>query len=147
MSTEFKIQASIKDHDGDMVNYRADSPEELAHYLENFPYAAYAAAKAALRGAGAAAPIVAPPQQAPQIPQQQPWQQNQQAPQQQGWGGQQAAPQQNGPVYHPEGISCGSCGAPVVKKVINAKTGKTYQLWSCPNQRSKGDGHYSEFAN
>lgn len=144
MTTEFKLQASIKDHDGDMANFRADSAEELAHYLSNFPYDGYAAAKAALRGAGAASVIVAPPQQ---VPAQQPWQQQSQA--QQPWAGQQAAPQQqnNGVVYHPEGIVCSACGAPVVKKVINAKTGKTYQLWSCPNQRSKGDGHYSEFAN
>lgn len=50
-------------------------------------------------------------------------------------------------VLHPEGVTCGSCNAPVQYKSIFSKAkNKTFNLWSCPNQRSKGDGHYSEFA-
>lgn len=72
-----------------------------------------------------------------------------------GWGSspaasqqtQQAPPQNNGVRYHPEGKLCPSCNAGVIFKEINAKSGKTFQLWTCPNQRSKGDGHFSEFAN
>jgi hypothetical protein len=55
---------------------------------------------------------------------------------------------QAGVVYHPEGIVCPLDAQPVIFKQITAKaSGKTFQLWTCPNQKSKGDGHYSEFAN
>lgn len=145
MSTEFKLQASIKDADGDMVNFRADSPEELDAYLGGFPYAGYAAAKAALRGAGAAAPIVQP---AAGVPQAQPVQQ---APQQSAWGGQAqpaaAAVQQSGPVNgqpHPENKQC-ACGTVLQWKAFTSKAGKNLKLWTCPNGRSQGDGHDSEF--
>ena len=46
--------------------------------------------------------------------------------------------------YHPEGIECPSCNSPVQYKAIN-KGSRKFELWTCPNQRSKGDGHYSEF--
>lgn len=53
-----------------------------------------------------------------------------------------------GVVYHPEGIVCPMDQQPVVfKSITSKKTGKAFQLWTCPNQRSQGDGHYSEFAN
>lgn len=93
----------------------------------------------------AAAPQAAAPQPAPQASN--------------GWGSSPAAAQQtqqpvntpqqnNGVRYHPEGILCPSCNAGVIFKEITAKaSGKTFQLWTCPNQRTKGDSHYSEFAN
>lgn len=28
---------------------------------------------------------------------------------------------------------------------FTSKAGKDFKMWTCPNQRSKGDGHYSEF--
>lgn len=138
MSNEgFKVQASIKDADGDMVNFRADSPEEMSHYLTAFPYADYAAAKAALRGAGAAAPIVQPAQQAPAQPQAAPaWSQPQQ----------QAAPAVPQVRLHPEGKTC-YCGRTLEYKEVNRKSdGKTFKFWSCPAQQKKGDGHDTEFA-
>lgn len=59
-----------------------------------------------------------------------------------------AAPAQPGVQFHPEGIKCPSCQSAVVfKQITSKKTGKQFQLWTCPNQRSSGDGHYSEFAN
>lgn len=59
-----------------------------------------------------------------------------------------APPQQPAVRFHPEGILCSSCNAGVIFKQIQSKaSGKTFQLWTCPNQKSKGDGHYSEFAN
>ena len=76
-----------------------------------------------------------------------------------GWGSSPAAvpaqqPVQNTPPpqsnvrYHPEGKLCASCNAGVIfKEITSKKSGKTFQLWTCPNQRSTGDGHYSEFAN
>ena len=75
-----------------------------------------------------------------------------------GWGSSPAAvpaqqPVQNTPPpqsnvrYHPEGKLCASCNAGVIFKEITSKAGKTFQLWTCPNQRTKGDGHFSEFAN
>lgn len=61
-----------------------------------------------------------------------------------------AAPQaNNGPVdgaVHPTDV-CQACGQQPRFKNITAKSGKQFQLWSCPNQRQRGDGHYSEFAN
>ena len=48
--------------------------------------------------------------------------------------------------FHPEGVTCSVDGEVVVYKEINSR-GKKYELWVCPNQRSKGDGHFSEFIN
>lgn len=48
--------------------------------------------------------------------------------------------------YHPEGVTCPVDNEVVVYKEINSR-GKKYELWVCPNQRSKGDGHFSEFIN
>lgn len=71
-------------------------------------------------------------------------------PQQKSWG---QAPAQQAPAggtqdgaVHPTDV-CQSCGQSPRFKNITAKSGKQFQLWSCPNQRSRGDGHYSEFAN
>jgi hypothetical protein len=61
-----------------------------------------------------------------------------------------AAPQssnQGGDVeYHPEGLACGSCGETVVYKKIQ-KGNRSFELWTCPNQRQRNDGHHSEFIN
>lgn len=139
--TEFKLQASLKDNDGDMVNFRADSNEELAHHLQNFPYADYAAAKAALRGAANAAPITQPAQSHPV--QQHPTNPAPTQAQQGGWG---QPAQQQGPALHPEGESC-HCGMVLQYKVVSRKSdGKQFKFWVCPNQRSRDDGHRSEFA-
>jgi hypothetical protein len=48
--------------------------------------------------------------------------------------------------YHPDGDVCKECDEPVVYKEINSR-GKKYELWVCPNQRQKNDGHYSAFIN
>lgn len=57
------------------------------------------------------------------------------------------AQQQSSDVeYHPEGVTCSVDNEVVVYKEINSR-GKKYELWVCPNQRSKGDGHFSEFIN
>lgn len=52
---------------------------------------------------------------------------------------------------HPEGVVCSAagCGQPVVGKSIKSKKPpyKTYEMWVCPNQRTRGDGHFSEFVN
>ena len=58
----------------------------------------------------------------------------------------QAAPSNNDAENHPEGLECGSCGQPVIFKEIDSR-GRKFQLWVCPNQRTKGDGHHSEFIN
>lgn len=60
-----------------------------------------------------------------------------------------SAPAQNsGDVeYHPEGLKCSKCQAPVIYKKITAKTGKTFEMWVCENQRERNDGHHSEFIN
>lgn len=43
---------------------------------------------------------------------------------------------------HPEGKVCSMCGAGIVGKQPREK-----RMWTCPNQRSKGDGHYVEWIN
>ena len=49
---------------------------------------------------------------------------------------------------HPEGITCDKrgCDGRVHYKEIDSR-GNHYELWVCEFQRSKGDGHYSEFIN
>jgi hypothetical protein len=41
---------------------------------------------------------------------------------------------------HPEGKTCGQCGAGVVGKQPKVK-----RMWTCPNQRTQGDGHFMEW--
>lgn len=154
----FKFQASVKDADGDMVNVRADSAEELGAYLSNFPVAEYAQFKANVRGGAALGGITQPQQQAPAQQGQPEWSQPQQAapqqPQQnQGWGSapQQQAQQQGGGSKfagppHPEGKQCEMCGK--VLEFKKTSTGKG--TWRCPEWRwSNGNpnGHTSEWAN
>lgn len=138
--TEFKIQTSVKDHDGDMVNFRADSPEELAHQFATFPYAEYAQAKAALRGSAAAAPIVQPAG----VPQQSdPWGQPPVQPTQPVVVHQQSGGAQ---LLHPEGKQCQACGTVLAWKQFNRKSdNKLMKMWSCPNGRSRDDGHTTDF--
>lgn len=160
MSEGFKFQASVKDADGDMVNVRADSPEELDAYLSNFPVAAYAQFKANVRGGQALGAVVQPA----------PVQQQAPAPQQ-GWGqpavpapapaveptwaaqpvaAPAAPPQQNTSKFagppHPEGKTCEH---PACSKVLEAKkTSAGADTWRCPDWRwSNGNpnGHTSVF--
>lgn len=138
----FKYQASPKDEDI-LVNVRGDSAEEFETNLLNFPHAAYAQFKSSFRGGAALSTVVAPGQQQASQPAAAP---AQAAP---TWA---AAPPAapSGPVNgspHPEGKLCSSCGAGVVYKAIRSKAGKDLQLWTCPNQRERGDGHASEFIN
>lgn len=64
----------------------------------------------------------------------------------------QQSQQQSAPAddveYHPEGLICGAsnCGLPVQLKVGTSKAGRQYEVWTCPSQRSKGDGHFSQYA-
>lgn len=43
---------------------------------------------------------------------------------------------------HPEGKTCRMCGALMVGKQPREK-----RMWTCPNQRTKGDGHDVEWIN
>lgn len=60
-----------------------------------------------------------------------------------------AAPQnqraQQDVEYHPEGLQCDACGEPVFLKSGTSKAGRKYELWACPNQQRKGDGHTADF--
>lgn len=60
-------------------------------------------------------------------------------------GGSGGGTSDSGVKYHPEGKKCEKCSEAVVYKEIKTKAGKTYKLWSCPNQSAKGDGHESTF--
>lgn len=99
----------------------------------------------ALKAANNAAPLLAGGQPAPQA--------TPNPPQNGGWSQpaqQQAPPQQHGGGVrlHPEGKACGMCNSVLQFKEVNRKSdGKTFKFWTCPNQRSRDDGHGSEFAN
>lgn len=82
-------------------------------------------------------PAQGPPAQAQQGQQRQQVQQNTQ------WNNPPA--QQSGGFVgsaHPQGKVCGMCGAGLVGKQPREK-----RMWTCPNQRSKGDGHDVEWIN
>lgn len=57
---------------------------------------------------------------------------------------QQAAQGQQGfaGTPHPEGKTCPQCGAGLVGKQPKVK-----RMWTCPNQKQQGDGHYVEWIN
>jgi hypothetical protein len=62
-----------------------------------------------------------------------------------GWnGGQQQTPPSFNGTPHPEGKTCSlaGCGALLVGKQPKLK-----KMWTCPNQRSQGDGHTVEWIN
>jgi hypothetical protein len=131
----FKLQASIKDSDGDMVNFRADSVPELQALLLEFPVAAYAQAKANVRGSSSLGQIVqpAPVQQVAQqaAPAPAPWPQ----PQQQAAPVQQGAPAPSHPAaqLHPEGKACEVPGCGKVLEFKKTQSGKA--KWQCPEWR------------
>jgi hypothetical protein len=139
VSEGFKFQASVKDADGDMVNVRADSAEELGSYLSNFPVAEYAQFKANVRGGAALGAVTQPQQGQPEWSQPAPAQQAPPQQQSQGWGAaqQQSAPPQQqgggnrfGGQQHPEGKQC-QCG-----QVLEVKTtGSNKTVFRCPQWR------------
>lgn len=49
--------------------------------------------------------------------------------------------------YHPEGLTCGAngCGKAIYLKTGTSKAGNEYQVWTCPDQRQKNDGHFSDY--
>lgn len=147
-------------YDAPWLVIRGNRPDEVANMLTNLGNLPEVIAQQASLFAGtvSAGPVLAQPEQPQQAPPAQaawgtvtpqgfqPAQQPQAAPQ---WAGQpqQQAPAQPGVEWHPTD-TCQLCGGGVQKKVINRKSdNKTFKFWTCVNQRSKGDGHYSEFAN
>lgn len=153
------IKATLKSgtgFDAPWLTVDAENPAELEQRLRGIidskVLETVHEAASLFQSVGTAAPLTqaAPQQQAPAewAAQRQPAQQA--PPQNQGWGqGQQAAPQQQGgPALHPEGKQCAQCGSVLAYKVVNRKSdGKQFKFWNCPNQRSRDDGHSSEFAN
>lgn len=63
--------------------------------------------------------------------------------QQQQWQ-QPAQPSSFNGTPHPQGLVCQMCNSAVVGK--QPKPGGK-RLWCCPNQRSKGDGHFVQWLN
>lgn len=87
---------------------------------------------AALQAKAGAAPSAAPAGGSPSRPQGAP---------------QGAAPQNSEVTFHPEGLTCSAanCGQAVRLKKGVSKAGNPYSVWTCPNQKAKNDGHYSEY--
>ena len=158
MSQEgFSLSATLKGgtgYDAPWIVVYANDPNELKAKLSGIAEAgvlqATVDAANLLKGANNAGPITGPAQQAPpqaapapQPVQQQPW--GQQAPSPTQQPAQQAA---GGPVNgspHPEGKQCTQCGSVLQWKAFTSKAGKNLKMWTCPNGRSQGDGHVSEF--
>lgn len=161
--SEHSLSATLKagtDFDSPWVVVYGNTPDEVEFKLRNLSGVLEATVQAAAElralhqvGPGAGGQVVEVQQAAPQAPAQpQGWNTSpaEQAP---SWaaGQQQAPPQQQAPAgvrLHPEGVQCPADGNVVqFKQITSKKTGKSYQMWTCPNQRSKDDGHYSEFVN
>lgn len=158
--SELPIKATLKagqGYDAPWLTVDASDPVDLKTKLDGLgssaAFESLVNAANLLKGANNAAPLLQGGEQAQPAPQQAPAQPVQQSP----WGGQQPAQQaasqpqggfsggpQNGQP-HPEGISCPACGSAVLYKEFTSKAGKDFKLWACPQQRSKGDGHYSKF--
>jgi hypothetical protein len=121
-----------------------DTPQEnekmLTEVLEGLLQTA-AESNALFTGAVTVARGTGPSQPAQQDRPQQDRQQVQQN--QGGWngGGQQQQSAFNG-TPHPEGKTCGQCGAGLIGKQPKVK-----KMWTCPNQRTQGDGHTVEWIN
>lgn len=65
-------------------------------------------------------------------------------------GGSAPAPKNGEVELHPEGLKCekAGCGGDVqLKTITSKKNGKKYDMWVCPNQQDRNDGHHSEFIN
>lgn len=139
-----------KDYDAPWIVVRGTNPDDVTNKLRSLGDVVAATIEAAelFKGAGNAAPILAPHPQAAAV--------QQQAPQQQGWGGQpqqQAAPPQNqggggrfgNKPKHPEGKAC-HCGN--VLELNKTQSGKT--KFQCPDWRwnnGNPNGHDMEWAN
>jgi len=159
--SDLPIKATLKagaGYDAPWLTVDAHDPADLELKLTAIatggaPQALVEAANA-LKAANNAAPLLsnggAPAQ---------PAQQSAPPPQQNGgWGtpsqpaspppAQQQQQQQAAPAAatHPEGWAC-HCGSLLQYKIVNRRLdGKQFKFWVCPNQRSKDDGHRSEFA-
>lgn len=150
--SDLPIKATLKagnGFDAPWLTVDAATPEDLEFKLqaliEGSALAAVVEAANVLKAANNAAPLLqsGAEAQAPVAPA---------APAQpQGWGAPTAAApapaQQASVVLHPTDV-CPVDNQRVQEKVITSKkNGKTYEMWVCPNQRTRGDGHYSEFKN
>lgn len=82
------------------------------------------------------------PNAAPAEPQKPPYQARQAVGQNQQQGGYNNQQSNFNGTPHPEGKTCPMCQAPIVGKQPKVK-----KMWTCPNQRSQGDGHYVEWIN
>lgn len=154
------LRATLKagtGYDAPWLTVDAATPDELEFKLkalaEGGALEAVVNAANMLKAVNNAAPIAAEVASPPPAAPQQGWSQPAaQAPVEPSWGHrpqQQAAPAaQPGVQLHPEGITCPVDGNVVQFKQTKprASDGKSFQFWTCPNQRSKGDGHYSQFA-
>lgn len=153
--TEHSLSVTLKagtGYDSPWIVVYGDNPDEVQFKLQNISGVIEATVQAAnlLKGANNAAPLLegAPAEAAPAAPQQPA-----------GWGNsapqaqpQWSQPQQGAPAapqvrLHPEGKTC-ACGQVLIfKEITSKKNNKTYQMWTCPSQQRKGDGHDSEFVN
>lgn len=139
-------------YDSPWIVVRGDNPDEVANRLRSLDAVIEATHEAAgLFAAGRLAQgnIVTGTAQDTTLP---PTSQ----PAQQGWGQtpaaqqqtqQNAAPAQQGPKLHPTD-TCAACGQrPQEKDVWRKSDNKKFEFWTCPNQKSRDDGHYSAFRN
>lgn len=49
--------------------------------------------------------------------------------------------------YHPDGLTCDKpgCGKDIFLKTGTSRAGRQFEVWTCPDQASKNDGHFSQY--
>ena len=135
-----------KDFSDPWIVLRGSTPAEVEQLLANLgslPEAVVSASNL-FHAVNTAGPLLPNAPQAPAAPAPQPQQQAPAAPQ--GW---QPSPQaQAAPaVQSPTGEACAACGTTLVFKSGTSKAGKAYQMFTCPNGRSRNDGHTTNWVN
>jgi hypothetical protein len=118
MAEEWKLQVSYKTPNGDMINIRANTADELSVLLEGVGdfSTQIAAVQRLIVGAGVAAPLSTPPSTVGTTP-----------------------PQSSTPPQAQTPVGTGTASGPTCvhgarkyKSGISSKTGNPYAMWVCP---------------
>lgn len=119
---DWKLQVSYKTPNGDMINIRANTADELSVFLEGIgDYSPQIAATAKLiAGAYAVAPLSTPSSTPSTTP---------------------SPSSPPTPVQEASGTAAPTCkhGARIYRSGVSSKTGKPYAFWACPTPQGTPD--------
>jgi hypothetical protein len=122
MSEEWKLQVSYKTPNGDMINIRANTADELSVFLEGVgDYSPQIAAVSKLIGGAYAVAPLSMPSSTPSTPP--------------------LSPSPPSPVSEASGTAAPTCkhGARIYRSGVSSKTGKPYAFWACPTPQGTPD--------